>query len=515
MATPDDKKPSTEQRPGKEPAKAPGKGTTDSGKDPAASPARRPAAPVVRAPIDVSMTPGTDGAEQSSLGELSPDNMPAPQFVQQLEAGLADPTKEIGGTGLKGAEPYGGFLWEDYLPQLRGWQAARIYREMADSDPMCGAVLYALEMLMRSVNWRVEPVDQRPESIVAAERMEAGLFQDMSHTFGQLIDEATSMLTYGYAPHEIIWKRCAGETDDPETSSQFSDGMLMPASIPIRAQDTIWRWIFDNDGHGRVIGLEQWRMGVANVVIPIQKLLLFRTVSRKNNPEGRSILRNAYKTYLRKDVIEQSEGRLAVRSAGIVDMRIPSKFMEAAAGSDEAKIYTMYKAIADKLAQDRSGSVVLPSDKDDKGNALYDMKYLVADARQVGDMSPIVDRMDTRIAMSVLADFLMLGTKSVGSFALGQSKITLFGTACEGFLASIEEIVNRVLLGKIWKLNALDPTTRPKVKAGSVQEVDLQQLGDFLSKLSGAGAVIFPSVDGRLEGHLLSLAKLPTQTEQG
>lgn len=471
---------------------------------------------VVPKPVDttgVTIKPGAPPTD--TLGELSTITPPPPSFVQPLEEGLHDATQELGGTGLKGAEPHGGFLYEEFLPQLRGYAAAKLYREMADNDPMCGAVLYALEMLMRSVQWRVEPADQRPESIVAAERIEAGLFKDMMHPWGQLIDEATSMLTYGYSPHEIIWKFCRGETDDEQTSSEFSDGMIMPAGIPIRAQDTIWRWVFDVEGRGNVLGLEQYRYGRANVVIPMQKLLIFKTLARKNNPEGRSVLRTAYKTYMRKDVIEQSEGRLALRSAGIVDMRIPAKFMEAAGGTDERRLYMQYKAIADKMAQDRTGSVVLPADRDDKGNLLYDIKYLVADARKVGDMSPIIDRMDSRIAISVLADFLLLGTKNVGSFALGESKISLFTTATEGFVGVFEDQLNRVLLRKIWKLNTLDPTTMPKIKAGSVQKKDLDALGNYLQRLSVAGAPIFPSQDGRLEQFLLSVAELPTVQEEG
>lgn len=495
---------------------------SEAGAKPAAAQQEEPLRAVIPQEVDTSgvqIAPGTDQVD--TLGELTPGaGMPEPQFQEPLQAALDEPTKELGGTGLKGAEPYGGWVYEEYLPALRGMSGARVYREMADNDPTCGAVLFALEMLMRAVTWRVEPADDRPESHAYAERLEAALFNDMAHPWGQLIDEASSMLTFGYAPHEIVWKFCKGETDNPNTTSQFNDGLLMPAALPVRAQDTIWRWIFDEEGRGYVLGLEQYRPGLTNPVIPIQKLLLFRTVKRRNNPEGRSILRNAYRQYLRKETIEQAEGRLANRSAGIVRLRIPAKFMQAGAGSDEARVYAQFKTIADKLAQDRSGSVVLPSDRwpagqEGAGELMYDVDYLVADARKVGDMSPIIDRMDSRIAMSVLADFLMLGQRNTGSWALASEKTSMFVTATGGFLGNIEEEIDRVLVNKIWRLNALDPTTKPKVKAGSVQKQDLEALGNYLSKLTSGGAPIFPSIDGRLEQHLLSLAELPTPQEEG
>ena len=44
------------------------------------------------------------------------------------------------------------------------------------------------------------------------------------------------------------------------------------------------------------------------VVIPMEKCLLFRTQTHKNNPEGRSILRNAYRSWYFKKRIEEIEG---------------------------------------------------------------------------------------------------------------------------------------------------------------------------------------------------------------
>ena len=44
------------------------------------------------------------------------------------------------------------------------------------------------------------------------------------------------------------------------------------------------------------------------IEIPVEKLLLFRTKSRKGNPEGRSILRNAYRDWYFKRRIQEIEG---------------------------------------------------------------------------------------------------------------------------------------------------------------------------------------------------------------
>ena len=48
--------------------------------------------------------------------------------------------------------------------------------------------------------------------------------------------------------------------------------------------------------------------GLGTYTIPMSKALLFRTKSRKNNPEGRSILRNAYRSWYFKRRIQEIEG---------------------------------------------------------------------------------------------------------------------------------------------------------------------------------------------------------------
>lgn len=440
---------------------------------------------------------------------LTDRSMVPDQYRAALLENSRDLTGEEGGTGLKGAEPYSGWLYEEYLPQLRGWSGARFFKQMADDDPTCGAIIFALKMLMKKVVWRVDAATSTPEGQLAQERVHAMLYEDMAHPWAQYVDEAASMLTYGYSPHEIIWKRCTGENKDPMQSSRFDDGAWAPAALPIRSQETIWRWIFDIQGKGNILGFEQIRVGFPNAVVPMSKALLNRTESVRNNPEGRSVLRNAYKPYLRKNVIEEAEGRLALRSAGVVDIRIPAKYMDYGAGQQEKQIFNYYKSVADKMAQDRQGSAVLPSDRDEKGNLLYDMKYVVADVRELKDYSAIVERYDARIAVSVLADFLLLGTKNVGSWALADSKTSLFVLAVEGFLGVIKDQINHVLLPKTWRLNGWDRAYMPKVAHGTVQKADLAVLGPFLQSIAAAGAPIFPSKDGKLEQWLLDNAGAP------
>lgn len=417
---------------------------------------------------------------------------------------------EVGVTGLPIT---GGFIWNEFLAKLQGQGGSRIYREMSDNDPVIGAILYAIGMLVRSVDFKIQPADDSSEAIQWADRVQGALFDDMEHTWPEFMSEVMSMLPFGYAIHEVVWKLCRGDNDDEALQSAYSDGLLMPRKLAPRAQETIWRWI-DNE-KGDVIGVEQMdpTKGV-NFLIPLDRCLLFRTASLKNNPEGRSILRPAYIPYLRKKVIEDAEGRAALRSAGVVVLEVPEPYFDPTEDPLIQQMMVTYRAMVKALAADRQGGVLLPSTVDEHGNKAFDVRFVTAGTTQTMDMGNIIDRLDKRIAMTVLADFIMLGQNKSGggSYALSTDKTDLFARAIETFLGGIVAVVNRKLITKMWKLNQLDRKWMPKLAHGDVQVPDLASLGAFIQQVAGAGAELFPNEE--LTDALKRAAKMPVTSRR-
>jgi hypothetical protein len=74
-----------------------------------------------------------------------------------------------------------------------------------------------------------------------------------------------------------------------------------------RAQESILYWIWDDEG-GLQGAVQLAAPDYKTIPISIDRLLLFRTTSLKNNPEGRSILRNCYRPWFFKRRIEEVEG---------------------------------------------------------------------------------------------------------------------------------------------------------------------------------------------------------------
>lgn len=436
----------------------------------------------------------------------------------------------LGQSGLKGFRT--GFIWEEFLSELRGQNGARRYRELADNDPVIGAMMFAITMLVRKVEWQLEARDKAADALDAQEFFEQVLFEDMEIPFADVVEEALSMIVYGYAPFEVIYKVRAGEQPDmlprgatnlgdwvnyanrpmAKPSSLFDDRRIGIHQIAIRGQESIYQWFFDKAG--RWVAFHQQLEDGGNVIIPRYKALLFKTQAIKGNPEGRSVLRNAYILYQRKKVLEAAEGRFAIRQAGVYEFKIPGKYLASDADESERLVRNQFEAMAKDFAADKRGAVVLPSDRDDKGNALYELsiKSPSSGASGAGQIGSIVERYDKRIAGTVLADFILLGQGSTGSFALSADKTELFGEAIKGFLVSIASVLNRELLPRLAKLNNIDAELIPILKPGDIEKASLDQLSALLTSLTGAGATVFP--DEKLENHIRGLANLPLRDKE-
>lgn len=383
---------------------------------------------------------------------------------------------------------------------------------MRDNDPVVGSILFAIEMLIRKVDWRVKPATDDPQDIAKAEFVESCM-DDMSHTWDDMMAEIMSMLVFGWSFHEITYKRRLGQQDDPTKRSKHKDGLIGWRKISIRSQDTLYKWEFD-DGGGIKAMIQQAPPNFKLNRIPIEKSLLFRTTSRKNNPEGRSVLRNAYRPWYFKKNIEEIEGIGLERDlAGLPVAWIPPELLSDDASNEEKQVLNEIKTIVQNVRRDEQEGVVFPLAYDDEGNKMYDLELLSSGGQRQFDTDKIISRYDQRIAMTVLADFILLGHENVGSFALSENKSDLFSMSISAWLDSIAEVFNRHAIPRLFKVNGVDLENLPQLVYGDIEKVNLESLADYVNALSGAGMPIFP--DEKLEQYLKDVADLPSSEEGG
>ena len=413
---------------------------------------------------------------------------------------------EIGSSGLV---QYGGRVEEDFLRQLQGRRGYAIYREMAENHPVIGGILSAIEMLFRSVDWTVVPSDSDDQRAVDEAEFVAGCLNDMSISWQDTINNILTMLVYGFSFNEIVYKRRQGHQDDG-TTSKFDDNRIGWRKLPLRAHDTVYEWKFDKNGG--IEGMTQMNplAGTGPVFIPIEKALLFRTSTKLNNPKGRSVLRSAYTSWYYQKRIQTIEAIGIERDlAGLPVAYVPPQLLSDNATTQETAALTEIKRIVRNIRRDEQEGLVFPLAYDpETGQKAYDIQLLTSGGRRQFDTNQIVTRYDQRIAMSVLADFIMLGHEKVGTQSLSVSKIELFMDSIESWLAGIADVFNSYGIPRLMKLNGVPEELSPHLQYSAPRDPDIGILGDYVSKLTASGAMI---PDDELSDHLRELAGLPTE----
>lgn len=410
--------------------------------------------------------------------------------------------KEFGRAGQKRT---GGIFYEEFLPELQGKKGIETYREMADNDDVVGAILFAVDMLIRGCSWDTQPGGNTPADEEAADFVWQCM-NDMTETWIDTISEILSMLTYGWSAHEIVYKRRMGRKKDIRLNSKYNDGRIGWQKLPIRSQETLYRWEYDDNDN--LLGLTQMPPPKFDLItIPANKLLLFRTKSSKGNPEGRSILRNSYRSWYFKKRIQEIEGIGIERDlAGLPVMTAPEG-VDIWDNDDKNMVSARREAerYVKSIRRDSLEGVVKPEG--------WKLELLTSGGKRNFDTNAIIERYDTRIAMTVLADFIMLGHQSTGTYNLGSDKSQMFSVAIGAYLDMIAEVFNNKAIPDLIDMNGdtfKDITDYPKIIHGEIENRNISELGDFIQKVSSAG---FISSDEQLEDYLRDAAKLPERAD--
>lgn len=408
--------------------------------------------------------------------------------------------------GRVGQFRYDGIIMEEYLRELQGQKGVEVYKEMADNDEMIGAILFVVEMLMRQCTFNVEPGGNKTIDKEAAEFVEQCM-NDMQSSWSDFMSECISFLTYGWSYHEIVYKRRMGRTSDPRTSSKYDDGLIGWRKLPLRSQDSLWEWVYD-DNSDDLVGMTQAPPPTyEHFTIPLEKALHFRTKSRKDNPEGRSILRSAYRSWYFKKRIQEIEGIGMERDlAGFPVLSGPEE-LDLWDAEDPDMVTTLMAAqnIVTNIRRDSKEGLVLPFG--------WKLELLSAGNRRQFDTNQIIERYDKRIATTVIADFLMLGQQTVGSYALSSDKTRLFAMAIGTYLDVICEVFNTQGIPRLIDINGdkfKGITEYPKMVHGDIEDANLESLGTYIQLMVGAGVLV---PDEKLEDFVRRAANLPERDE--
>lgn len=392
-------------------------------------------------------------------------------------------------------DPRWGIRGDEFLPDLRGTRGIKRLREMASNDAVIGAVLSAMDLMIRSTPLRIEDGSEE-----ARELLDYALHNMQDQTFEMFLSDVLSFLPYGFSLFEIVAR----------PPSKHPKGWITLKKLAPRAQWTIDR--FDTNDNGDVLGVYQVAT-TRSTYLPYDRLLHFRTASRQNDPSGLSVLRNAYLSWYFARRIQEIEAVAIERELnGLPIARIPSEYLAPDASPEQRAFADKISAIARDVKRNEMGFIVLPSDvyQDEDGKhtdiRLVDFELVASKGTRDIDTNTIILRYQQDMARSALADFVTLGTNDRGSFAMAKAKADLFMQALTGYLSAIASVLNRNLVPKLMMWNGIDEKDTPKVVFGRVAPVDLDQLGFYIQSLTGAGISL---TDGDTRDYIRAAAGFP------
>lgn len=383
--------------------------------------------------------------------------------------------KQLGSSGLR---RQGGYVYEEFLPRLRWPRAGKIYQEMFDNDPVIGGVFYLAEMLIRGTTWGTRPGGETPRDIEAAEFLKECMY-DMDTSWEDTISEILSMMPYGFSFHEVVHKIRRGPNEkNGKYKSKYNDGRIGWRRMPIRSQESLNSWMFDEDGDIKAF-VQDPDAGTSLKVIPLSKGLLFRTRVNRDNPEGQSLLRNAYRPWYFKKRIEEIEGIGIERDLAGLPVLTAPEGMDL--WDDEDPLMKALRTNAEHLVQsirrDSEEGILLPNG--------WELKLLSTGSNRQFDTNTIISRYDHRIALTMLSDIVILGGDKSGSFAMADTKRSILSTALQSQLENISDVFNKYAVPKLMMMNGFDDLTAlPKIEASQINTPDIKELSLLLRSMN-------------------------------
>jgi hypothetical protein len=136
--------------------------------------------------------------------------------------------KEVGYTGLN---EWSGLVKEDPLKEFHGQEAFKRYNEMRLNNSTIGAGLLAVEYVIRGLSWNFTSAEDDDPWLELVEDSRKAMTQN----WNDFVSEVLSMIWAGYSIFEKVYQR-------------DERGRLLWRKFAPRGQDTVYQWIFDDDG---------------------------------------------------------------------------------------------------------------------------------------------------------------------------------------------------------------------------------------------------------------------------
>ena len=381
---------------------------------------------------------------------------------------------------------FGGYIVDEYLPDLRPWtRAAKIFREMAD-DTIVGSLFEAVNTPLLATPFIVEPVDNSDEQKYAVEFIKENIFEIPNQDWQQHVEDMLDYLQFGFALAEkIAYKKTNGK-------------LYIRTLMPI-AQETLLRW-GERNRYGEVTKFIQLDPVIGEVrEAPMNKLLHFVWNPRKRNPMGHAIFRSLYRPWYFKKNLEVLEAIGIERDVGNVPIaQLEEIFYSTGTPEQQAQRYEQLKETLGNFKMDENAYLISPFGVEIKAYQSSSKAYNVRES--IRDWGHV-------IRQRFFADFLALGSMGEGGTqALAEEQNIFFKLALTSVQRKMLETWNKQLIPWLFGINNWKLEKYPQLTWKDPSAINMQAYSQALTQLIQIGAVPLTKT---LQQHLAEKLKLP------
>lgn len=299
--------------------------------------------------------------------------------------------------GYTSPSPWTSWTREEKLPELRDKLGIRKYYDMKRADGTVRGALRILKTPIQAAEWFIRPASESSIDKNIAKFVEDNLFNTLNVSWDKVIEDVLLMLEYGYFVQEKVYR-------------QDADGKIRLQKLGPRHPLDIREWIYDENGGPDYLVMEPIprinryydgigtaptasfgdQMTYQEVVIPINKLLVFAFEEEAGDLRGISVLRSAYSHYYYKTTLYKIDAIQKERHGiGVPIVKLPMSF------SQEDK--EIANELGRNLRTNERAHVTVPAN--------WDVYFAKLEGQPV-DCLPSIKHHDMKIMSNTLTAFL-------------------------------------------------------------------------------------------------------------
>jgi hypothetical protein len=414
----------------------------------------------------------------------------------ESDPGVTIPRLQLGEQGVLGLKTSNGRILEEAQAAFRYPAFIQTVNEMRN-NPTVGAAMNVWRMMISRVKWDVEPPTEGSDVDQDRAKLIKTMMNDMEHSWESFIEGVVPYLEYGFAVNEVVLRRRL-----TRNGSKYNDGLVGIRRLPTRAQETIHRWNFSDDG-STLLSIEQNPRYLDKAYLLVDrlnnhgmltidrnKILLFTASATKGNPEGNSIYKPIYLAFKQLVQMQNQEILGIVKDVqGILRIGIPAAYLAPDASDDKKAVAQGFQSIIDNYNAGTARGLLVPEMYDDQGKPLFTYNLLESKGQAKYDTEAVIKRLQTDILSALSVDILKLGAEGSGSFSLAESKSSVLAMAIDYRLREIQSVLNNELMPKLYAFNGWEQTNMAQFRYQDVEDVDLDLLSKFIQRVASTSMI--------------------------